>query len=118
MKFIKCSLKILFTIKKSYLYRKESDTPVIPQIPNTTLKIMDAMENVEIKLEKIDDIVEVDEEIFTHDDNFVDEFEELDNVSCGEHFNAFDNQFIIKEDIICKEEPKFCDLQTDGEYYC
>lgn len=74
-----------------------------------------ANQNIEIKSERID-ILEMDEQIFTNGGFSVDGSQGLDNANCSKKFNAFDEHFVIKEEIICKEEPKFCDTQSSWDY--
>lgn len=73
--------------------------------------------NIEIKSEIID-IVEIDEQIFTNAGYFGDDLQGLNHGSCSENFNANDDQLIIKEEIICKEEPEFYDSQTSQTFSC
>lgn len=87
-----------------------------PHVPNTN-KNMDTSisdvsthlnQNIEIKSEKVD-IIEIDERIFTNDGYFGDDSLELQNVSYSQNMNDVDEQIIVKEEIICKEEPQFYD---------
>lgn len=60
------------------------------------------------------DIVEVDEQIFTNAGYFGGDLHGLNNERCSGNFN--DDQLIIKEEIICKEEPEFYDTQTSQTF--
>lgn len=70
--------------------------------------------NIEIKSEKVD-IIEIDERIFTNDGYFGDDSQELQHVSYSQTIDADDDQAIIKEEIICKEEPEFYDV-VNGQF--
>lgn len=72
--------------------------------------------NIEIKSEIID-VVEIDEQIFTNAGYFGDDLQGLNPGSCSTSFNN-DDQLIIKEEIICKEEPEFYDSQTSQTFSC
>lgn len=63
-------------------------------------------QNVEIKSENVD-IIEIDEQIFTNDGYVGDDLQELQNVS---YIRNIDEQIIVEEEIICKEEPAFYDV--------
>lgn len=68
-----------------------------------------ASQNIEIKSEKID-IIEFDEQVFTNGSYFDDHSQELQDDSYNGNIDAVDDQVIIKEEIICKEEPEFYDV--------
>lgn len=73
-------------------------------------------QNIEIKTEIVD-IVEIDEQIFTNSEYFGDDSQDRNNVSGNENsFNTNDDQFTVKEEIICKEEPEFYDMQTSQTF--
>lgn len=84
------------------------DTPMNNYLPLSN-------QNIEIKSEKID-VVEIDEQIFTNAGYFGDDLQGLTDDSCSRKFNVDDDQLIIKEEIICKEEPEFYDAQTSQAF--
>lgn len=84
------------------------DTPI-----NSILSLTN--QNIEIKSEIVD-IVEIDEQIFTNGGYFGDDLPGLKNASCSANFNVNDDQLIIKQEIICKEEPEFYDTQTSQTF--
>lgn len=68
----------------------------------------DDTQNPEIKSEIV--TIDIDDQIFMNDGYFDDDSQELQSVSCSPNIDAEDeNQLLIKEEIICKEEPVFYD---------